>query len=122
MMVLGLKPEILLAVMLVPILFFLTKPTVFQVNCHLQGDTSTAGSGFGTDNQYPTTEHHGEGHHHKHYLGGTHTSSQDSEVTGTGTGVKPSMTDKIIGGLEKATGKMTSNTGMYERGEERVVS
>ena len=99
--------------MLVPIFFFSNDAYLFIP--HLQGDTTT-GFGTGTDNQYSTTAHHGEGHHHKHHLGGSH-----SEET-TGTGAKPSITDKIIGGAEKAAGKMTSNTEMYQRGEERVVS
>ena len=84
---------------------------------HLQGDTTT-GFGTGTDNKYSTTGHHGEGHpsHHKQHLGGSHS----QEVTDTG--LKPSMTDKIVGGVEKVAGKMTSNTGMYQKGVERAVS
>jgi len=81
------------------------------------GDTTGRyGSGTGTDNQYPTTEHHGEGHpsHHKHHLGGSHS----QEVTDTV--VKPSITDKIVGGVEKVAGKVTSNTGMYQKGAERA--
>ena len=53
---------------------------------------------------------------HKHHLGGSH----EQEVTDTG--VKPTMTDKIVGGVEKVAGKMTSNTGMYQKGAERAVS
>lgn len=30
--------------------------------------------------------------------------------------------DKIVGGAEKFAGKVTSNTGMYQRGEARAVS
>ena len=85
---------------------------------HLQVGTTT-GSGTGTEGQYATTTgHHSEAlpSHHKHHLGGVHS----QEVTDTG--VKPSMTDKIVGGAEKAAGKMTSNTGMYQKGAERAVS
>ena len=98
----------LLAVMLVPISFFLTN--AYLLIRHLQGDTTTS-SGTGTDSQYPATEHHHHlGHHGKH--------SQEA----TGTGTKPGLTDKIVGGVEKVTGKMTSNTEMYQRGEGRAVS
>lgn len=89
----------------VPVFFF---SNAYLLNRRLQGDTTT-GSGIGTDDQYPPTGLHG-GHHHGHH----------QEVTGTG--VKPSMKDKIVGGVEKVAGKMTSNTEMYQRGEERAVS
>lgn len=65
----------------------------------------TTGFGAGTD----TTEHHGGATtgHHRHQ---------------SGNDTKASMKDKIIGGVEKVAGKMTSNTEMYQRGEERAVS
>ncbi|KAF8157965.1 hypothetical protein B0H34DRAFT_706954 [Crassisporium funariophilum] len=34
---------------------------------------------------------------------------------------KPSMADKIVGGMEKAAGKMTSNAQMYKEGEKRAT-
>jgi len=39
----------------------------------------------------------------------------------TTTGGKPSVVDKIIGGAEKATGKVTSNEGMYAHGQQRAT-
>ena len=88
------------------------------------GTTTTTTTTSGTTGQYPTgtgatTGQHGESFpsHHKHHIGGV---SQDQEVTGKT--VKPTMTDKIVGGVEKVTGKMTDNTGMYQKGAERAVS
>jgi len=80
------------------------------------GDTTgrhgTTATDFGSGTDTTTT---GQGHHHKHHLAGGH--GQEA----TGTGVKPSMTDKIVGGAEKFAGKVTSNTGMYQKGEERAA-
>jgi len=46
---------------------------------------------------------------------------QDSYGSGGArTGTKPSAGDKIMGGLEKAAGKMTKNQGMAEKGAERA--
>lgn len=65
-------------------------------------DVLTTGSNTGTQ-----AKHHGHhGHHH-----------QDD-----GTGVKPKPMDRVIGGMEKAAGKLTSDTEMYKRGEQRAVS
>jgi hypothetical protein len=100
-MIVELKLEILLAVMLVPIFFFFND--AYLLICHLQGD-STTGSGTRTDDQYPTSGQ-----------------DRDSEVA-TGTGPGPTMTDKVLGRVEKVAGKVTSNTQMYQRGEDRVVS
>jgi hypothetical protein len=110
-------PEILLAVtVMVPLLFFFSNDAYLLIR-HLQGDTTT---GTGTvPGQYPTTA---ESHPSrlKQHTGGSHSQG----VTGTGPGVtgKASMTDKIVGGVEKVTGKMTDNTGMYQKGVERAVS
>jgi hypothetical protein len=71
--------------------------------------TKTGSGNTGIDDQYAITGHHG-GHHHGHH--------QEE----TGTGVKPGMADRIIGGVEKATGKVMSNPEMYQRGQERAVS
>ena len=117
-MVLVLKPDMLEtppAVTLVSI-FFSFNDAHLLIR-HLQGDTTTSsGITTGTDNQYSTTGHHGhgEGHLHKHHLGGDHSHEA------TGTSAKPKVTDTIIGKAEKLAGKVTSNTEMYQRGEERV--
>ncbi|PSR72285.1 hypothetical protein PHLCEN_2v11877 [Hermanssonia centrifuga] len=51
---------------------------------------------------------------------GTHDSSAfDSDRTSK---PKPSMGDKLMGGMEKMAGKVTGNEGMQERGAERKVS
>jgi len=39
----------------------------------------------------------------------------------TGMGAKPTMMDKIVGGAEKVRGKLTSNSEIYQRGEERTA-
>jgi len=46
---------------------------------------------------------------------------QDSYGSSGHTGAKPSAGDKIIGGLEKAAGKMTKNQGMAEKGADRAT-
>ena len=56
-------------------------------------DYTTAGSGIGTDNQY------------RNDVGG-----------------KPSVADRVIGGAQKVTGKVTDNPDQYQRGAERAVS
>jgi len=66
-------------------------------------DVLTTGSNTGTQD-----EHHG---HHRHH----------QRDDGYGTGVKPNTMDKVIGGMEKAAGKLTSDTELYQRGERRAT-
>jgi len=90
-----------------------------------------AGSGTGTDNQYPPTgtEHHH--HHHKHHPEGGQ--SQPEKVTGgysqevTDAGGKPSMSNKILGKAEQMVGQAASKLGadsgpgIYQRGADRAA-
>jgi hypothetical protein len=71
-----------------------------------------ATTGNGADNQYqPTNGRSGE----EYPPGG----NQSQGVTGAG--VKPSVTDKIVGGVEKVAGKVTGNTNLYQEGKARIA-
>ncbi|KAJ6566814.1 hypothetical protein B0H19DRAFT_1067092 [Mycena capillaripes] len=69
-------------------------------------DLSTGGTGYGTGGDFGSSNRDEFG-----------TGNRD-EFEGHG---KPSMGDKIKGGAEKLAGKMTGNTGMQERGQERKM-
>ena len=70
-------------------------------------------SGTGADNQY-SNGRSGDGYP----PGG----NQNQGVTGLGTSVDPSVTDKLVGSAKKVAGKVTGNNDLYQEGKARAVS
>ncbi|KAF9524299.1 hypothetical protein CPB83DRAFT_861567 [Crepidotus variabilis] len=100
-------------------------------------DYSTSGQGMGTGNTRAMNLGHGNstsgygsesgGRSQAAGAGMGYNAAQDdprgrsSQSEGNlGRQEKPSATDKLVGGAQKMAGKVTSNTGMYERGQEKT--